>query len=478
MIHPHRNTRRTTTSLAMLLVAACATGRPRVGCAQAVWELTPYQFHVYVAADRMPEIPDRALDELGRELIDRVDSTIGAAWRLTASQPEPALRQAMLTNLEGVAVAALPQEILAKDKVTLVTITPGVIGFHLAARELDVRTQNFSAVVQKDVFQAALLADSLFSAVIETFTPLASIRSNEGDKAELRLRAGRLPPRDTSLLAVQAGAVFLPVIRYDDRDGKPKKILPLPWTYLAVEEADQARLDCRIYSGLHSALAGRRRGRVQELAVAVKPPARPTRLVIRARTGSSRPLGGYDVFLQKPGEKSTAWLGRTDLAGSILIPPAPYPLQLLYIRNGGQLLARLPLVPGIEDSVEAAVIDDDQRLAAEGAIMSAQEELLDVVTRRAVLAARIAAAIKAGKADEADAMLVEVYALRTRDQFTQHLDQQRQKLRSEDPLINRRIDMMFDKVHKLAVQYLDPREVDKLGEQVRAAKAEAGPKRS
>ena len=230
---------------------------------------------------------------------------------------------------------------------------------------------------------------------------------------------------------------------------------------------------CRLYSGLHSALAGRRRGRVQQLALAVKPAAKPTRLVIRARSGSNRPLGGYDVFLQKPGEKSSQWLGRTDLAGSILIPPAPHLLHVVYIRNGGQLLAKLPLVPGEEESVDAAVIDDDQRLAAESVIMASQEELLDLVTRRTVLAARISAAIKTGKADEANELLLQLYALRTRDQFTQQLDQERQKLMSDDPLIQRRVDLMFDKTRKLVVQHLDPSEVDKVSEQVRAAKEAA-----
>ena len=123
--------------------------------------------------------------------------------------------------------------------------------------------------------------------------------------------------------------------------------------------------------------------------------------------------------------------------------------------------------------MDAAVIDDDQRLAAESVIMASQEELLDLVTRRTVLAARISAAIKTGKADEANELLLQLYALRTRDQFTQQLDQERQKLMSDDPLIQRRVDLMFDKTRKLVVQHLDPSEVDKVSEQVRAAKEAA-----
>ena len=461
--------RHTAPQLLLLMALGLLLGQPRRACAQAVWELTPYRLHVYLAAEPTPELPQAALDEMGSDLIARVDGEIGAAWDMTVSQPEAPLQRAMLATLEEVGVDAIPTEALEHDKVTLVTISPEVVGFRVSARELDVRTQLFSTVVTKDVYQEALLSDMLFSAVLEAFAPLASIKNGDEDKIELRLRAGRLSTRNASLLAVKPGAVFVPVIRYDDREGKPKKILTLPWSYFLVEDVDQSRLTCKLYSGLHSALAGRRRGRVQQLALAVKPPQKPTRLLLRARTDAERPLVGYDVFLQKPGEKATERQGRTDQNGSILIPPTPDLLRVMYIRNGGQLLAKLPLVPGLEETVTAAVIDDSQRLAAEAIIMAAQEELLDLVTRRAVLIARIQAALKAGKPEEADELLVKLYALKTRDQFTQQLDMEHNKIISDDPLIQRRVDVMFDKIHKQVVQHLDPNEVDKQGVLVREA---------
>ncbi len=43
--------------------------------------------------------------------------------------------------------------------------------------------------------------------------------------------------------------------------------------------------------------------------------------------------------------------------------------------------------------------------------------------------------------------------------------------------IQRRVDLMFDKIRKLIVQYLDPNEVDEIGDQVRAAKDAAVPER-
>jgi hypothetical protein len=474
MTHSHHEFRRTVAASAvLLLVVYFALGRPAVASAQAVWELTPYQFHVYLAAAPAPELPPRVVEEMAVDLVDRVDATVGAAWNMTVSIPPVPLRQAMLVDLASVDVKTIPPEALENDKVTLVTISLDLNGFRIAARELDVQTRTFSAMVERSVPQPALLSQTLFTAVVDAFAPLASIKTSEGNQVELRLRAGRFTSGAPEILAVPPGTIFRPIIRYDDRQGKPKRILSLPWSYLAVQEVDQARLTCQLYSGLRSAFAGRRRGAVHQLALAVKPPVKPTRLTIHGRTGPKRPLGGYDVFLQKPGEKQSEWLGRTDLKGSILVPPTPHLLHIIYVRNGGQLLAKLPLVPGLEDAVRAAVIDDDQRLAAESVIMAAQEELVDLVTRRAVLAARISAAIKAGKPEEADVLFVQLYGLRTRDQFTQQLALEREKLYSEDPLIERRVDLMFDKTRKLVVQYLDPDEIDRIGDEVRAAKEAA-----
>lgn len=191
----------------------------------------------------------------------------------------------------------------------------------------------------------------------------------------------------------------------------------------------------------------------------------------RARTGSKRPLCGYDIYLQKPGQTAGVWFGRTGLDGSIVIPPGEEPLMILYVRNGGQLLARLPLVPGLEQEAEAVVMDDDQRLAAESAVMAAQEELVDLITRRAVLAAQIRGAVRAGDFKSADRMLVDLFALRTRDQFTTQLAAQRQRLYSEDPIIQQQVDKMFEETRRLVVQYLDPNEIDKVSAEVREAKA-------
>lgn len=456
---------------AMAMAAACALSSPGAARAQAVWELTPYRIQVYLAAGNLPDLTPRVLDDLATGLVDRADVVVGAAWQMRVAAAPDLLHRQMAGGLNSIQVESLPAEALGADKVTLLWIAPEWTGYRVAARELDVATRTFSPVVEKWATAAALLPGTLFAAASDVFAPLASIESEAGGKVRLRLRAGRFPARDPAFLSVAPGDVFRPIIRYDDRDGNPKRILALPWTYFAVEQVDQAELTCQMYSGLRTALAGRRRGRVHQLALAVKPPGESTRLVVRARTASKRPLCGYDIYLQKPGETAGAWFGRTGLDGSIVIPPGEAPLMILYVRNGGQLLARLPLVPGLEKEAEAVVLDDDQRLAAESAVMAAQEELVDLVTRRAVLAAQIRGAVKAGDLKSADRMLIDLFALRTRDQFTTQLAAQRQRLYSEDPIVQKHVDKMFEETRKLVVQYLDPNEIDKVSAEVREAKA-------
>ena len=66
-------------------------------------------------------------------------------------------------------------------------------------------------------------------------------------------------------------------------------------------------------------------------------------------------------------------------------------LQLLYVKNGKQLLARLPVLPGQSESLLAALVDDDRRLQAEGLVIALQSRALDLVARREILAARFRA---------------------------------------------------------------------------------------
>lgn len=447
-------------------VAWCA----RSARAQAVvWEWTPYRVQILLALDQVPELTDRLAGELEQGVIDRIDALVGAAWQAAAVRPEAPLRRAMLRDLEAVSIDSLPPDSLQCDKVFLLVVRRQPAGYQVVARELDVRTRTLGTPVRLRAGQPAVLRDALFDAMRRAFSPLAMVEEAEGQRATLRLRAAGFRLRDENAARVAPGTIFRPIVRYNQRDGTPKRITPLPWTYLVVEKVAGSQLDCRLYSGLRSALTGRRRGRVERLALAVTPPQRATQLVLKSRTTEHRLLEDYEVYTQVPGQTTTQLLGRTDRFGSLAIPPARQGLRILFVKSGSQLLARLPIVAGLEPRLEATIVDDHQRLAAEGFIIGAQERLVDVVTRRAVLMARIRGQLKAGRPQQADKLVVELYALQTRAQMTRYLDVEHKKRYSDDPLIQRRIDALFENTRKLAVQYLDPAPVDQVAQEVRQA---------
>lgn len=470
--------------------------------AQTVWELTPYRIEVILATGRSPELTDPLRADLSEGLLARVDALIGAAWDAGLTDAPPALERALVRDFETVTTEMLEQalspnakaspealapseaesppeeetfDLDALDKVILLAVLPGESGYRVIARELDVRTRQWNTAVTVPVWQAAKLSDAAFRAVSSAFAPLARIVAVDKKQVTLRLRAAGLPTRDETIVPVAPGQVFRPVVRHNDRNGKLRAATPIPWTFLAVDAVAQAELQCTLHTGIRTPLSGRRRGRFEQLALAVVPPGKPTRLVLQSRTDPDEVLIGYDVFSHPPGSKSTELVGRTDRQGAVVIPPTEQPLRVLLVKNGGEFLGRLPLVPGVEADVVAAIANDDQRLEAEGFITGLQEELIDLVTRREVLLAQASRQLEEKKYDEAEKLIRQLQSLEGRDDFALHMTQEEKKVFSADRLIQAKIDAMFSKTRKLVAEYLDELAIDQLDRRLHEVRG-AGPR--
>ena len=88
-------------------------------------------------------------------------------------------------------------------------------------------------------------------------------------------------------------------------------------------------------------------------------------------------------------QTATELVGRADEDGNLTLSPRDHPLQILYIKHGGALLAKLPVVPGLQRAVVAPIINNDERLAAEAFSLSLQEALVDMVAEHEILVVRI-----------------------------------------------------------------------------------------
>ena len=211
------------------------------------------------------------------------------------------------------------------------------------------------------------------------------------------------------------------------------------------------------------------------MALAVIPPRRPSILTLVSRSEPKRVLAGYEVYARPPDKKTAVPLGRTDRQGRIRVPPGESPLRVLLARNGGELLARLPIVPGLEPACTAEIPNDDRRLEAEGLVSGLRQDLVDLVARREVLFARTRARIKAGKFDEAEELIGQLLRLQKSERvLASTVALERRRARAEDPGMQRKIDALFSDTQKLLRKHFLPGAIQQLRQELRSARGGRG----
>ncbi len=485
---------------------AVSCSAPAAG--QSVWGLKPYRILVLTAFAPEPEFTPRLQNDFMTGLINRTDASIGAAWRMTVvparTEPDddgqqngqqnnqqngqpaipPELAREMLAALDSITIESLPKKLYKKfDKIILMTVTGEPDSSRVTLREFDTQTQLGSTIVSQQAWQLAKLCDVAFNTILDGFAPLALIEQVKAGQVKLWLKASSLPPRDPSVQLVAKGGAFRPVIRFEHRDGRPKNITPIQWSYLTVEKVSGGKVDCKLITGLRSPLAGRRRGRVRQLALAVVPPHEPSTLILQTR--EKQVLPGYDVYARPPDSPTTTLVGRSDWKGRVTVPPAANPIRVLMLKNGGALLARLPIVPGLQPTFVAEIPDDDVRLEVEGIITGLQEELVDLVTQREILMQRIKTKLERVElADEeaskpllaeASELLDELDRIPKADVFSRRLRTEKEKIvkKLTDKHTTKKVEDLFGDTEKAAVQFLGRKKIEALWDAYRQARSNA-----
>jgi hypothetical protein len=329
-----------------------------------------------------------------------------------------------------------------------------------------------SPAVERPVRQPGMLVDAALDALLATFAPLGQIDRWEKDVVFVRTKASGLPLGDRRLTLFHEGDVLRPIIRYDDREGRFRRVTPAQWSFCVVEKVSPEEVKCRVYTGARGEIATRGRGRVEPLVLRVVPTGGSTVLALQSRTEPRRPLAGYDIYTYPPGQKADlTHVGRTDRQGQVLIRSTGATLRMLLVRSGNEVLARLPIVPGLEPQLTAPIANDDHRLAAEGFITGLQEELVDVFARRKILMMRVRAAIEAKQFDKASELFEELRRLPTGEQFAARVDREQERLASNDPSVQKKINLLFGDTHQIIDKQLDPREIEDLDQELRGAQS-------
>ncbi len=466
-------------ALAVVVGSLCALA-PRATYAQGLstWALSPTRVAVTVGVHPACQMSRSDQAELTRAIVLRAEQLIGAAWRVEPFQrPFGEVRHFITTRQPSVPVPNVPwhgdeeQGDATADKWLLLLVVPRTDGFEFAAREYDLRVQQWGPTCRRTLKNRTAWPAVGFRTLFEAYRPVGHVEVlGNRRKAAVHLRGFGLPMRDASLRRFREGDLFEVFVRFNRRDGTARAIRRIDWTVLEVEKPSAAvfGVACHVHSALRSPLA-RRRGRVETLALMVPASSGTTRLRVESNDNPPRPLAGYTVY-DASGPKAVQ-LGMTNEQGQLTVGPGNRRLRLLWITNGGEPLApRLPIIPGRADELVVRLPDDGPRLEAAGFIAGLQEEMVDLVVRRRVMLTLARRYLAQGKADAAERLLEKLKHLPTRSQFAVRLTAFEQRLQLADPRSQRKVEQMLRDTRNLLQTHLAPQPIRRLEARIRQAR--------
>ncbi len=367
------------------------------------------------------------------------------------------------------------------DKIFIVHLDESATMPVVRAIEFDALMRNFGAVVTLTL-RGGLVESTAAAAILKAFRPMVRI-DNAGTKtADGLIRAGGLIAslpgggKDHPAM-IRVGDALMPMVRKDDRNGNPIAIGPLDWSYLYVIEADTRMVKMDIYSGRPGGLQGRQNARTYRVALRVQPQGESTTLRLHAQGKPAEPLIGYELYERDLEGPEMTFVGRTDWDGRLPIEKSDQAMRLLYVKNGGAVLARLPVVPGLEPMATADLAGDDMRLQAEAYIRGVQGTIIDLVAIRQLFKARIEQRLEAGEIAEANDLLVKLQEQKTNETLRNDMGKKQTfflKAIGRDANQRAKVDNLFQQTSEMLSKHISPKLIGELETIVNRAKAKSG----
>jgi hypothetical protein len=467
---------------ALLMLISLASDNSTAIGKDGGWDLESYNIQINIALDAPGGLSEHLAAELPRYLAERVEASLAPLWRCNVKIAAGGERAKLLA---AIMAADPPPADFSKDKdkllIALVSMAPD--GLKLTTREFDRYVQRWGPPLTRTSRQTSYVPEQLFSLVYKSFSPLARIEIDPKDarKVTLKPRGAQLPRHAGSPPIAKPGDLFVPFLRRTTRGGELEKkdgIVPVLWTFVEAAAIEDNAIVGRFQSASRRPIMTRRQGRIEPVAIAIHTDPAPTTLRLHSRTAAEKPLVGYEVFAQRPGDEKLTRIGASDATGRITIPPGKAPLQFLFVKHGGQLFARVPVVSGEKQRIDIPLPDDDARLAAEASLAAVREDLVDVVARRNILISRARQKIEKKDYAAAQELLRSLNDLPGRQQFKITMDTTKRSVRSDDPLMQRRIDRLFDATDTLLTKFLDVKPINEVNDELREAQSKADAKKA
>ena len=295
----------------------------------------------------------------------------------------------------------------AYDKIFIVRLQSNEVPTKVSVVEMDTLMRHFGPIAETENGTRYTLPKTIGKTITRAFAPVVRI-DNVGKRnvtAKGLLRASGLIVDEDSPAKLKAGDVLEPMQRKNDRNGRPFVIGPMDWAFLNVTGFKGRNVEMDFYAGRAGGLGGRKNKRTFRMALKVRPFEEASTIRLHLKGYPTTPMIGYELYEKELKSTKMTFIGRTDWDGRMRIEPTDAPFRLLYVKNGGAVLARLPIVPGLHQVDVADLAGDDKRLQAEAYIRGVQNAIIDLVAVRELFRARIQLRLKRGEMEKAQALM-------------------------------------------------------------------------
>ena len=370
--------------------------------------------------------------------------------------------------------------------------------YELGVAEFDTNARVRVLTAKRYFRNLETLPAQLFSCLKEVFSPIAEVEYNgvtDGKTARLKIRAAAMVADVDagSPIMMQKGDVLRPVVRKDDRSTQAPEydgVIEVTWTYMFINELtlqDDSVLGVMRTNGsakgqvistftmLRNPIAARRNTLQKKYGLLVRPVRDSSLLKIEANDREDYTLQGYNVYAKSPkvdpeseGDTPTVLIGQTDWRGAIEVGQDIFENQgatklvVIYVRNGQEVLARLPIVPGYRAIEEIKLKNDDYRLQYEAFFVGFQNSILDYTVQQAVYKIRIEHHINKDEEEKARSLVEELRKVPSANALNDVLAKEETALQ-DDPNIDantkKKIYRDFEKTRNLINEYLQGNDV-------------------
>ncbi|MEO9591392.1 hypothetical protein [Rhodopirellula bahusiensis] len=366
----------------------------------------------------------------------------------------------------------------AYDKIFIVRIRTGSTPMKVESVEFDTLMRYFGDTSNATVSSFNLLPEVVGATLRDVFAPVARIDDAGKSNAVGLVRASGLVTDKNSPALVNVGDVLVPMVRKDDRNGNPIAIGPLDWAYLLAKELDGRRVKMDFHAGRAGGLQGRKNARTHRVGLRIRPRRNETLLRLHAKGDPNQPLIGYEIYEKELEGKSMTFIGRTDWNGRLDVEASDeQPLRLLYVKNGGAVLARLPMVPGHHEKTVADLGGDDMRLQAESYIRGVQNSIIDLLAIRELFKARIMMRLERGDLESAEELLEVLRNQPTNERLANDMGKRQSEFIEaigKNANQQRKVDEMFSVTREMLTKHINPKLVRDLEEAMIQAKENGG----